>query len=156
MVSSNRGESLDYLGRYAEARADFSRAADIWRRAKADEMFLSFAFTGLGTALLGEGKTGDAVAPLEEALRIRVAKRLDPERLGETRFALARALWSRPGERERSRDLARQALMDYAQVKTPTAPIPDVAAWLRSPSTAAPAKGALAARTEDPSGSPDR
>jgi tetratricopeptide (TPR) repeat protein len=156
MASSNRGESLDYLGRYSEARADFARAADIWRRSKADPGFVSYALTGLGTALLGEGKAGEAIAPLEEALRARVEKRFDAERLGETRFALARALWSKPAERDRARDLARQALADYAQVKTPTAPMPDVAAWLRAPSTEAPARDALAARTADPSGSPGR
>jgi tetratricopeptide (TPR) repeat protein len=155
-TSSNRGESLDYLGRYAEARVDFARAVDIWRRAKADDTFLSYALTGLGTALLGEGKAGEAIAPLEEALRSRVDNRFDPERLGETRFALARALWSRPHERARARELATQALADYAQVKTPTAPKPDVAAWLRAPSTAAPSRDALAARTADPSGSPGR
>ena len=135
MASSNEGESLNFLHRYAEARAAFQRADDIWRRAEVDVAFRSYALTGLGIAYLGEGKADEAVAALEEALRVRLAKQFDPERVGETRFALARALWSRPAERERGRALARHALADYAQVKTPTLPMPDVAAWLRAPST---------------------
>jgi hypothetical protein len=54
--------------------------------------------------------------------------------MGEVRFALARALWQRPAERGRARALAAQALADYAQVKQPDIPAPDVAAWLRAPS----------------------
>ncbi|HEY2729875.1 MAG TPA: protein kinase [Polyangia bacterium] len=135
LASNNEGESLNFLHRYADARVAFQRADDIWRRAEADVAFRSYALTGLGIAYLGEGKAAEAVAPLEEALRVRVAKQFDPERVGETRFALARALWAKPAERERARSLARQALADYAQVKTPTVPPPDVAAWLRAPST---------------------
>ncbi|HVR01347.1 MAG TPA: protein kinase [Polyangia bacterium] len=137
LASNNEGESLNFLHRSAEAHVAFQRAYDIWRRSEADAIFLSYALTGLGIAYLGEGKADEAVAPLEEALRVRVAKQFDPERVGETRFALARALWSRPADRERARTLARQALADYAQVKTPTVPPPDVAAWLRAPSTRA-------------------
>jgi tetratricopeptide (TPR) repeat protein len=137
MASSNAGETLNDLGRYAEARVEFARAAAIWRRASADVGFQSYALTGLGLALLGEGKPAAAIEPLEEALRARVEKRFDVERLGETRFALARALWSKPAARDRALALAQQALADYAQVKTPTAPVPDVAAWLRAPSSKA-------------------
>jgi tetratricopeptide (TPR) repeat protein len=134
MASSNEGECLVALHRYAEARVASQRALDVWRRSGADATFLTYALTGLGTAMLGEGNALEAIAPLEEALRMRVDKRFDPERLGETRFALARALWARPAKRDRARALARQALADYAQVKTPTGPVPDVAAWLRAPS----------------------
>jgi eukaryotic-like serine/threonine-protein kinase len=156
LASSNEGECLNTLHRYAEARIDFQRAADVWRRAGSDIFFRSYALTGLGLALLGEGKPAEAVAPLDEALRARVERQLDPERVGETRFALARALWSRPAERERALGLARQALADYALVKTPTVPAPDVAAWLRAPSVGAPPNLVLAARTAGPSESPDR
>jgi hypothetical protein len=134
MASSNEGECLNALHRPAEAAVLFQRALSIWRQSGADPTFLSYPLTGLGAALLGEGRAADAIAPLEEALKTRAAKGFDPERLGETRFALARALWARPSERPRARALARQALTDYGQVKVPTAPIPDVAAWLRAPS----------------------
>jgi tetratricopeptide (TPR) repeat protein len=156
LASSNAGECENSLGHFAEARADFERALGVWRRAQSDEMFQSYALTGLGIALLGEQKPEQALAPLEQALRIRVDKRFDPERLGETRFALARALWAKPATRERARDLARRALADYELVKTRTMPAPDIAAWLRAPSAAAPATLALAARTASPSESPGR
>ena len=130
----NEGEILNGLGRYPEAQATFERVLDVWKKADADPFFLSYGLTGLGRAYLGEGKPAAAVAPLEDALRIRVDKKFDPEHLGETRFALACALWARPAARDRALALAREALADYAQVKAPTAPAPDVAAWLRAPS----------------------
>jgi tetratricopeptide (TPR) repeat protein len=150
LASSNAGECLNTLGRYAEARVDFERALGIWRRAGSDVTFQSYALTGLGIALLGEGKPEQATEPLEEALRIRVDKQFDPERLGETRFALARALWSAPATRARAGELARRALADYATITTPTLPAPDIAAWLRAPSVAAPPALVLAARTPSP------
>jgi tetratricopeptide (TPR) repeat protein len=156
LASSNEGECYNTLRRYPEARADFQRALDVWRRAQSDVTFQSYALTGLGIALLGEAKPAEATAPLEEALRIRVDKRFDPERLGETRFALARALWSTSGAHERARELARQALADYALVKTPTVPPPDIAVWLRAPSVAAPPDLVLAVRTTSPAGGRER
>ena len=156
LASSNEGECYNSLRRYAEARADFERAVGVWRRAGSDVSFQSYALTGLGLALLGEGKPAEAVAPLEEALRARLDQHFDPERLAETRFALARALWRTPTARERARALARQALADYALVTTPTLPAPDVAAWLRAPSVEAPPTVVLAARTAGPSESRDR
>jgi hypothetical protein len=56
----------------------------------------------------------DAVPPLEEALRIRTQKGADPERLGEVRFALARAVGRRAAEKGRARTLAYAARADYA------------------------------------------
>jgi eukaryotic-like serine/threonine-protein kinase len=109
----------------------FEQALSIWRKSGADPMFVSYGLTGLGIALVGEGRAAEAVPSLEDALQIRVDKQFDVEHLGETRFALARALWVHPAQRERARELARQALADYGQVKQPTAPVPDVAAWLR-------------------------
>ena len=134
MFTNTEAEVLNLLGRHAEARAAFEQTLSIWHASGADPFYVSYGLTGVGTALLGEGRPTEAVAPLEEALRIRVDEKIDPEHLGETRFALARALWAAPAARDRARTLARQALADYAQVKEPTAPVPDVAAWLRAPS----------------------
>ena len=53
------------------------------------------------------------MAPLEEALAIRLANRAAGAQLGETRFALARALWCHPAERRRAIALAMTARVDY-------------------------------------------
>jgi tetratricopeptide (TPR) repeat protein len=134
MVWFNEGDALNSLHRYAEARADYSTALEIWLRAGADPFFRSFGLTGLGQAYLGEGRPADAVAPLQEALRIRLAREVDSEHLGEVRFALARALWSRPAERKNARALAQQARADYVQAgaAAPKAALAQIDAWLQT------------------------
>jgi len=135
-LSNNRGEVLNLLGRHGDAAQAFQKSLEIFRLAGADRDLLSYALTGLARANLGEGRPREAIPLLEEALHDRVEAHADSEHLGETRFALARALWSRLDQRDHARTLARQALADYAEVKVPTAPVPDVAAWLRAPAAA--------------------
>jgi tetratricopeptide (TPR) repeat protein len=134
MVASNSGESLNALRRYAEARVRFQTALDIWRRAGAHPQFLAYALTGLSLALLGDGKPEEAIAPAEEAVRIRHDASEGVERLSESRFALARALWSRPSEHTRALELARQARADYAKTKGHEAIVSSIDAWLAAPS----------------------
>jgi tRNA A-37 threonylcarbamoyl transferase component Bud32/tetratricopeptide (TPR) repeat protein len=155
-ILNNEAEALIFQGRFADAQAMFEEAYGIFEKAGADRFFLSYPLTGLGVALLGQGKASEAIDPLERALAARSDPRLDVERVAETRFALARALWFRADDRLRARSLAQQALADFSKVKTPTVPIPDIAAWLRSPSTKAPPNLPPRARTAAPSGSPDR
>jgi tetratricopeptide (TPR) repeat protein len=133
-VASNLGEALNGLGRHSEARARFEEAIDVFRRAGSDASFASYPQTGLGRALLAEGRAADAVAPLEAALAVRLEKHLAPALVGETRFALARALWARPAERPRALALARSARDDYRGDADTRGQID---AWLASPSAAA-------------------
>jgi serine/threonine protein kinase/tetratricopeptide (TPR) repeat protein len=130
---NNEAEVLNLLGRWSEARVAYERTVEIWRRTGADPSFISFALTGEGVAYVGERRFAEAIPILEEALRIREDRKMRPEDLGATRFALARALWSRPSSRARALALARQARDDYAKVVSPTAPVPDIEGWLRVP-----------------------
>jgi serine/threonine protein kinase/tetratricopeptide (TPR) repeat protein len=111
---NNECEALNHLGRFPEAHAACGRALEIWRAAGTDLTIQSYGLTGLGLALLGEGHAADAVEPLEEAVKARAEGHLALDRVGESRFALARALWSRPADRPRARELARQARADAA------------------------------------------
>jgi tetratricopeptide (TPR) repeat protein/predicted Ser/Thr protein kinase len=126
------GDVLVALRRYGPARVSFQRAIDIWQRTGSDPFFISYGLNGLGLAALGEGRAGDAVAPLEEALRIRAGKHAGPAIQGETRFALARALWARRATQPRARALARDARADYAQAKSETT-VAAIDAWLAAP-----------------------
>ena len=127
LVWSNQGEVLNLLGRHAEAEAACRRALQLFRQSGADPDTLGWALTGLGNALLGQGQLSAAVASLEEALAIRLTKHAPPSQLGETRFALARALWSHPADRRRALALADSARGDYGDDKKSVA---DVDAWL--------------------------
>ena len=129
LVSVNLGEVLNRLGRYAEARVRFQNAVDIWQRAGADLSFTGYGLTGLGLALLGERRPAAAIPPLERALAIRQELHTPPELLGETRFALARALWSREADHPRALALARAA---RAERLAGSASVTDIDAWLRS------------------------
>jgi serine/threonine protein kinase/tetratricopeptide (TPR) repeat protein len=129
----NKADALTVLHRYGEARAAFEECLQALTKAGGDSFILSYVHTGLGISLLGESKAADAVAPLEEALKQRLGPDTDAEHRGETRFALARALWSRPEARDRARALAREARADYAQVKTAAATVAAIDAWLAAP-----------------------
>jgi eukaryotic-like serine/threonine-protein kinase len=136
-VANNDGESLNALHRHREARVAFEHALEVWRGAGADESLVAYGLTGLGVALVGAAEPEKAVAPLEEALRIRTIKEVEPEYMGEMRFTLARALWHRPASRQRAHALALSARADYTRVKGFDAKITAIDAWLRDP--AAPA-----------------
>src|SRR5262249_46715010 len=110
-VWHNEGEVLDLLGRHAEAEAAYEKAIHLFRRSGNTDL-LAWSLTGLGRARLGKQQPFTAVAPLEEALAIRVEKHASPAQLSETRFALARALWSHPEDRPRALALAASARSD--------------------------------------------
>jgi len=134
MIESNRGEVLNALHRYADARAAFVRAIGVWTQAGTDPIIVSYAQTGYGIALLGERRPLEAIAPLEQALATRVAGKAAAALTGEVRFALARALWATPANRERAAALARAALTDYATVEDAVGDqLADIEAWLRTP-----------------------
>ena len=132
MVLNNEGEALNLLGRYAEAEVAYERAVQLFRQSGADADVLAWALTGLGRARLGEKQPAAAVAPLEEALTHRLEKRASHALLGETRFVLARALWSRPPERRRALALATSARADVADDKKALAEIDPWLSWARS------------------------
>ena len=127
LVWNNEGEVLNLLGRYTEAEVAYRRSVNLFRQSGADATFLGWALTGLGRALLGQNQPATAVAPLEEALAIRKEKHAAPSLLGETRFALARAIWSRPVERRRALALGISARGDYGDDQKTVA---EIDAWL--------------------------
>jgi tetratricopeptide (TPR) repeat protein len=135
MEEVNVGEIFNLLRRHEEAQASYGRALEVFRKTAAVASFRAYALTGVAVARLGLGHPDEAEPLLEEALRIRTADRAGPSLMGEVRFALARALWARPAARPRALTLARAALADYAQVKVALPPPPDIAAWLRAPSS---------------------
>src|SRR5206468_12006519 len=115
------------LGRYVEAERAYERSVKVFRQSATDPGVLAWALTGLGRARLGDKRPAAAVAPLEEALAARVDKHASHAMLGETRFALARALWPRQSERPRARALAASARVDLADDKKGRA---EIEAWL--------------------------
>ena len=110
----NTCEALNGLGRFAEARRECLDALAMWTAAGTDVGLMSYGQTGLGIALLGLGRAAEAIEPLELAVRARVDEKVAPRLIGESRFALARALWSRPADQARARTLARLARADAA------------------------------------------
>jgi tetratricopeptide (TPR) repeat protein len=127
LVSNNEGEVLNLLGRYLEAEVAYERAVKLYRQSGVDTDVLAWALTGLGRARLGLKRPASAVAPLEEALAIRIEKSAPPAQLAETSFGLARALWLHPAERQRALTLAVSARRDVGNDKKAAA---EIDAWL--------------------------
>ena len=128
---SNRGEILNNLGRYREARQSFERARVIWERELGlDDRNLGYALTGIGLSYLAEGTPTSALVPLERAYKIRQAQETDPTHRAETLFALARALWDSSRDRGRARTLAIESREGYRKADA-KARMAEVEAWLR-------------------------
>jgi tetratricopeptide (TPR) repeat protein len=113
LVSNNEGEVLNLLQRYGEAEIAYERSVRLFRESGGNADVLGWALTGLGQARLGQKRPASAVPPLEEGLALRLDRPTTPDLLGETRFALARALRSSPVERRRALALAASARADY-------------------------------------------
>jgi tetratricopeptide (TPR) repeat protein len=140
LISMNMGEALNGLRRFAEAREAFQAAIDIWQRSGADASFVAYGLTGIGRAWLGEQHPGTAIAPLEKALAIRIETHGAAELVGETRFALAQALWSRADARPRAIALATTARAERAADKSAAA---EIDAWLLAARGSGPKRGSL-------------
>jgi tRNA A-37 threonylcarbamoyl transferase component Bud32/tetratricopeptide (TPR) repeat protein len=127
LVSNNEGEVLNLLGRHLEAEVAYERSVKLYRQSGVETDVLAWPLTGLGQARLGLKHPAAAVAPLEEALAIRIAKHAPPAQLGETRFALARAVWSGTAEKPRAVSLGESARADLGGDDKAAA---EIDAWL--------------------------
>jgi len=128
---SNRCEYLNSLGRHAEALDSCQKGLAIWEAALGrDHVWLGYALTGAGIALIGLDRPREALVPLRRALDIR--KRLEPigAQRGETWFALARATWEAGDDRAAARAAAETARAEYAKAPGADAKLPAVDAWL--------------------------
>jgi hypothetical protein len=73
-------------------------------------------------------RASEAIAPLKRALDIR--QKNDPAHLGETEFALARALWDSRRDPSQALSLAQAAVIHYGKQPTATAARAKAAEWL--------------------------
>jgi tetratricopeptide (TPR) repeat protein len=133
IISSNEGEALNQLGRHAHAVEAFQSAIKSMRSAGSDALLVTYPETGLGIAYLGLGRPEEAIAPLEDAYRVRRSRGAPVEQTAEVQFALARALWHREPDRERARGLAVAARGEYAALPKPAKALAEVEAWLAHP-----------------------
>ena len=136
----NAAEALNVLHRFGEADVAAEEALRIFRHAGAPHTFQAFALTEQGEALLGQGRSQEAIARLEEALRLIAPG--ESVYLQPARFALARALWNAPAQRPRALALAHEAMLGYQRLPYKRQEATEVDAWLR-------ARGATERRRRD-------
>jgi eukaryotic-like serine/threonine-protein kinase len=131
---SNYGEILNGFGRLKEGREMAGRALSIFEgEVEADSVILSYPLAALGLGYLGEGFLDEALPILERVVAIRDAKEIEPSRLGEVHFALARALHARGQDLSRARVLANRARTEYSTAMLSPATLRELAAidaWL--------------------------
>jgi eukaryotic-like serine/threonine-protein kinase len=131
MALNNEGEILNALSRAREALAKFEKAIAILSRDVAPKTYwTAYPLTGKGRSLLALGHPGEAVAPLSAALEVRDRGETLPLPRGETRFALARALWESGGDRARARALASSARDEYRRATSAGKNVAEIDAWL--------------------------
>jgi tetratricopeptide (TPR) repeat protein len=131
-----RGETLTFLGRYADAERDLRLAIDLstaW--VGADHPWTAYPLTALGKTLIGERRWSAAISVLERALHVRESSEPNPELVAETRFALARARWEAGKDRAEARALATAARDAYRNLSEHGKQVGEIEAWLAKTST---------------------
>ncbi len=131
---SNLGELLEIEKRYAEALPEYQRALAIdLKLLGPGHPDIAYDLKGVADTLTGLGRTRDAIPYFERALAIRQATQTPAEQVANSRYSLAKALWT-AGDHGRAVLLARQAYAGYAgasggNTKEMAA---DVQSWLRA------------------------
>ncbi|GHG94824.1 serine/threonine-protein kinase [Comamonas sp. JC664] len=122
------GMSLLALGRHEEALKVYEAALAVKRaRLAPDDEDLQYSYDGVGQALLGLGRTLEALEPLRKAVAFTGAQ---DDSLGESGFALARALW-KEGQGAEARAEAAKARERFA-ASGRTSQADAVRAWLEA------------------------
>jgi eukaryotic-like serine/threonine-protein kinase len=128
---NNRGEILVALGKLPEALRAYDKAGEIWQREFGPRSLQSaYALTGSGIVLTDLGRPREAIPLLEDAMQIRKTVDPDSQRLAETEFALASAIWNSKTDPQRAVALARAALVHYKQVGVSADSQKQITAWL--------------------------
>jgi tetratricopeptide (TPR) repeat protein/predicted Ser/Thr protein kinase len=123
-----QGMSLLGLARYGEALRVYEEAlAGKRKQLPPGHDDLHYSYDGVGQALLGLGRTREAIEALRQALTF---TGVPPEMLGESGFALARAL-RQEGRHEEARAEAARARERFTQAGR-TGRAADVEAWVAS------------------------
>jgi tetratricopeptide (TPR) repeat protein len=112
---TNLASVLYSRGRYEDAGREYGAALDsLVVSLGADHPGLAYPLTGIGQSLIERGAAEDAIEPLERALALRTGDpTIDPFDLGDTKLALARALWDSNRDRTRALELGRGARQAY-------------------------------------------
>ncbi|MCA9700515.1 MAG: tetratricopeptide repeat protein, partial [Myxococcales bacterium] len=114
LAHHNIGIALLDGGHPADSLPEFEAALANWsERLREDHPMFAYPLTGKGRALVELGRSAEAVAPLRRALALRGGEDVLPADLGETQFALARALAADEGTSEEVRSLAEAAAANY-------------------------------------------
>jgi tRNA A-37 threonylcarbamoyl transferase component Bud32/tetratricopeptide (TPR) repeat protein len=131
MMLSDEGEILTSAGRAGDALPIFETSVAIVEEdTDANNPWLAYPLTGKGRTLLALGRPREAIAVLERALAIRDRGEDLPLPRGETRFALARALWEADADRARARTLAASAREEYRRATKAEKNVAEIDAWL--------------------------
>jgi tetratricopeptide (TPR) repeat protein len=128
---NDEGEILAASGRGGEALPLFEKSVAILEAdTDRDSPWVAYPLTGKGLSLLLLGRPREAIAPLERGLALRAHGEDLPMRRGETRFALARALWDAGENRARARALATSAREEYLHATKAEKNVAEIDAWL--------------------------
>jgi eukaryotic-like serine/threonine-protein kinase len=127
----DRGETLELLGRHAEAERDLRSAVElsaVW--VGADHPWTAYPLTALGKTLIAERRPREAASILERALRIREHAEPNADLVAETRFGLARARWEIDQDRAGAWSMAEAARDAYRKLPEQTKHVAEIDAWL--------------------------
>jgi tetratricopeptide (TPR) repeat protein/tRNA A-37 threonylcarbamoyl transferase component Bud32 len=132
LVMINLGEAEVLAGETEVGVANVENAARIAENALgAEHLELAYYLLTLGRLYADIGRRDEGIVHLERALVIGESDSAYPGELAETRFALAKLLWSSPTAQVRARELA-VAARDAFRERDDVDDLAEVTAWLAS------------------------
>ena len=127
----NESEILTSLGRLEEAGRAIDQGLSIWKRQNVSQFLIGYGLLDRGRLEIAAKRPTEAVATLQEALRLLADE--DAHVTAQAKFALADALWA--GSRRQSAAMARSAREMAARDGASSRLVAQIDAWQRDHST---------------------
>ena len=133
-VRGNQASVLRDLGRHAEAIAELRELLALQEAAAATPGELAHTLLNLGLAQLASGAADEAATSLERGLTLAASGEDREFARAQLELALARALWTRRGDRSRAREIAEVSAARLRLAGADAAEhLREVEAWLAKP-----------------------
>ncbi len=129
------GNAYSSMGRYRESLKEYEQAEAIYRKVfGAEHDQVAGALIGMGEARLNLGQPAAAIPSLEEAVTVLAKVEANRSFQAIAEFVLAEALWNAGRDRDRARELAREArdIFASAQDQDSRNKADEVKRWLES------------------------
>ena len=130
---TNLADALMVEGDHQAAASHYARALPIIEKVQGpDTLFVSYPVLGLGRAHVAAGRLEEALPLLERAVALRTQNPTPPPEFFQSRFELARVLWSLDRDRDRALRLVTEGFAAVEELGGEVRQRDEARAWLQA------------------------